>query len=123
MELVILDPPNLNRNWRFAWSESGYNRNQSLRAAARALLRSPKINDKSGRDHWEHCYSALLAGGGVQGGRVVGSSDKHAGHPHDNPVSPADVSATIHHCVGTSTEQAATLGIGVNNGKVIEELF
>lgn len=84
--------------------------------------RSPKINDKSGRDHWEHCYSALLAGGGVQGGRVVGSSDKHAGHPHDHPFSPADVSATIHHCVGISTEQAATLGIGVN-GKVIEELF
>lgn len=84
--------------------------------------RSPKINDKAGRDHWEHCYSALLAGGGVQGGRVVGASDKHAAHPHDLPLSPADLSATIHHCVGITTEQAATLGIGVN-GKVIEELF
>ena len=37
--------------------------------------RSPKINDKAGRDHWEHCYSALFAGGGVHGGRVIGASD------------------------------------------------
>ena len=37
--------------------------------------RSPRINDKAGRDHWEHCYSALIAGGGVRGGRVVGASD------------------------------------------------
>src|SRR5204863_4748993 len=37
--------------------------------------RSPKINDKAGRDHWEHCYSALVAGGGVRGGCVVGASD------------------------------------------------
>ena len=41
--------------------------------------RTPKINDKAGRDHWEHCYSALVAGGGVRGGRVVGSSDARGG--------------------------------------------
>src|SRR5439155_24085533 len=37
--------------------------------------RTPRINDKAGRDHWEHCYSALVAGGGVRGGRVIGESD------------------------------------------------
>jgi hypothetical protein len=84
--------------------------------------RSPKINDKAGREHWEHCYSALLAGGGVRGGRVVGASDARAERPHDRPVTPADVAATIHHAVGIGSEQAQTLGVAVD-GKVIEELF
>ena len=84
--------------------------------------RSPKINDKAGRDHWEHCYSALVAGGGVRGGRVIGSSDARGERPHDHPVTPADVAATVHHCVGITSEQANTLGIAVN-GKVIEALF
>ena len=60
--------------------------------------RSPKINDKAGRDHWEHCYSALVAGGGVAGGRVVGESDRRGERPHDRPLTPADLAATIHHC-------------------------
>jgi hypothetical protein len=84
--------------------------------------RSPKINPMAGRDHWEHCYSALIAGGGVKGGRVIGESDKRGERPHDRPLTPADVAATVHHCVGITSEQAATLGIGVP-GKVIEELF
>jgi len=84
--------------------------------------RSPKINDKAGREHWEHCYSALFAGGGIKGGRVVGASDARAERPHDRPLTPADVAATIHHCVGISSEQAQTLGLAVD-GKVIEELF
>ena len=84
--------------------------------------RSPRINDKAGRDHWEHCYSALFSGGGVKGGRVIGSSDARAERPHDRPLTPADVAATVQHCVGISSEQAQTLGLAVQ-GKVIEELF
>jgi hypothetical protein len=84
--------------------------------------RSPKINDKAGRDHWEHCYSALLAGGGVHGGRVIGSSDARGGHPHDRAVTPADIAATVQHAIGINSEQAATLGL-TGPGKVIEELF
>jgi len=84
--------------------------------------RSPKINDKAGREHWEHCYSALVAGGGVRGGRVIGSSDAKAERPHDRPLTPADVAATIHHAIGITSEQSQTLGVAVQ-GKVIEELF
>jgi hypothetical protein len=84
--------------------------------------RTPKINDKAGREHWEHCYSALLAGGGVRGGRVIGASDARGEHPHDHPVTPADVLATVHHCVGITSEQAAAIGL-TRNGNVIEELF
>jgi hypothetical protein len=84
--------------------------------------RSPKINAMAGRDHWEHCYSAILAGGGVRGGQIVGASDAKGEKPHDKPVTPADIAATIHHVIGVTSEQAATLGLNLN-GKVIEELF
>jgi uncharacterized protein (DUF1501 family) len=84
--------------------------------------RMPKINDKAGRDHWEHCYSALLAGGGIKGGRIIGSSDRRAEHPHDHPVTPTDVVATIFHSIGLKTEQLASLGLS-SDGKVIEALL
>jgi len=84
--------------------------------------REPKINDKAGREHWEKCYSALLAGGGVKGGRVIGSSDAKGEHPHDRPVTPADLAATIHRAIGITSEQSQTLGLAVD-GKVVEELF
>jgi uncharacterized protein (DUF1501 family) len=84
--------------------------------------RSPRINDKAGRDHWEHCYSALVAGGGVHGGRVIGESDARAERPHDRPMTPADLATSVMHAVGITTEVAATLGIPMN-GRVIEELF
>lgn len=85
--------------------------------------RMPKINDKAGRDHWEHCYSAIVAGGGVVGGRVIGASDARAMHPRERPLAPADLIATVHQAVGISSEQSQTLGVAPEGGKVIEELF
>jgi uncharacterized protein (DUF1501 family) len=84
--------------------------------------RQPRINDKAGRDHWEHCYSALLAGGGVRGGRVIGESDARAERPHERPLTPADLAATIHHAVGITSEQAAVLGVSTG-GRLIQELL
>ena len=84
--------------------------------------RTPKINDKAGRDHWNHCYSALLAGGGVPGGRVVGASDRRGEQPADRPATPADVGATILSRLGIGA--AEMTGIGLNpTGRVIEELL
>jgi hypothetical protein len=57
--------------------------------------RTPKVNGSGGRDHWPDCYTALLAGGGVTGGAVYGSSDKIGAYPATDPVTPADVAATI----------------------------
>lgn len=62
--------------------------------------RTPRVNKEAGRDHWSYCYSVLLAGGGVKGGQVYGSSDRSAAYPSTNPVSPADIAATIFHCLG-----------------------
>jgi hypothetical protein len=49
-------------------------------------------------------YSIVLAGAGVPGGTVYGSSDKQAGEPASNPVSPGDVGATIYHLLGVHPE-------------------
>jgi hypothetical protein len=57
--------------------------------------RTPKINPKAGRDHWPHCFSAVLAGGGVQGGTVHGASDKLGASPDRDGVTPADLAATL----------------------------
>jgi uncharacterized protein (DUF1501 family) len=62
--------------------------------------RTPKINASAGRDHWGDCSSALLAGGGIRGGQLVGSSDKIAAFPVSTPTDPVDVQATIYHCLG-----------------------
>jgi hypothetical protein len=84
--------------------------------------RAPKINDKAGRDHWEKCYCAIVAGAGVTGGKVIGSSDAKGELPNDTPLTPADIVATAQSLAGISSEQAATLGLSVG-GRVIEEAF
>jgi hypothetical protein len=57
--------------------------------------RSPKVNSAGGRDHWPHCFSVLIAGGGIRGGQVYGSSDRSGAEPRDNPVTPPMLHATI----------------------------
>ena len=67
--------------------------------------RSPKINkDGGGRDHWNFCYSLLMAGGGLNAGYVHGASDSIGGRPSRQPVSPADIVATIYQCLGLSAD-------------------
>jgi hypothetical protein len=58
--------------------------------------RTPRINKNGGRDHWPDCYSVLLAGGGVTGGAILGASDKVGAYPAADPVTPADLAATIY---------------------------
>jgi hypothetical protein len=62
--------------------------------------RTPKINTNAGRDHWGPCSSTLLAGGGIQGGRVLGASDRIAAYPVADPVDPVDIHATMFRSLG-----------------------
>jgi len=63
--------------------------------------RTPKINaNGAGRDHWNFCYSLLLAGGGIKAGYIHGASDRIGAFPSLNPVFPADIIATIYRCLG-----------------------
>lgn len=66
--------------------------------------RTPLINAAGGRDHWTKCWSVGFAGGGVQGGRVVGKSDALGGSPIERPVSPPEILATIYHSLGIDIE-------------------
>lgn len=72
--------------------------------------RTPKLSSSKGggRDHWSRCYSALLAGGGIARGRIVGKSDKIAGDVAERPISPKDVLATAYHLLGFDPETLLT---------------
>jgi hypothetical protein len=67
--------------------------------------RTPRINAQAGRDHWGSCQSVLLAGGGVRGGQAFGASDRIGAYPSSEPVDPADIHATMFHCMGLDPEQ------------------
>jgi hypothetical protein len=62
--------------------------------------RTPRVNPAGGRDHWPQCWTVVMAGGGVKGGQIVGSSDSIAGAPKDRPVMPGHVAATVYKCLG-----------------------
>ena len=66
--------------------------------------RTPKVNPAGGRDHWPQCFTCSFAGGGVQGGRVVGASDTIGAFPAERPVKPGDIVATIFHSLGLDHE-------------------
>src|SRR6478672_11428251 len=58
------------------------------------------------------CYSVVFAGGGVKGGQVLGKSDRFAAYPAADPVSPADLVATIYHALGIDSEIAVAAPSG-----------
>ena len=66
--------------------------------------RTPTINSAGGRDHWGSVFSVALAGAGVPGGGVIGSSDDRGGMPADRPVRPPDLAATIFQLLGISPD-------------------
>ncbi len=89
--------------------------------------RTPRARANGGRDHWPHCYSLLLAGGGIQGGRVHGASDSIAAAPREHPVRPEDIHATLYHLlgIGLNTEIHDPVGrpIRICQGTPIRSLF
>jgi hypothetical protein len=60
---------------------------------------------RDGRDHWPHCFSSVLAGAGIRGGTIFGASDGWAAYPARDPVTPADIAATIYHLLGVAPAQ------------------
>ncbi|HVA50896.1 MAG TPA: DUF1501 domain-containing protein [Pirellulales bacterium] len=66
--------------------------------------RTPKVNKDAGRDHWPPCQTVLMAGGGIRGGVLVGSSDKTGAYALSDPKTPDDVMATVYHALGLDPE-------------------
>ena len=67
---------------------------------------------RDGRDHWPHCFSSVLAGAGIKGGTVFGASDRWAAYPARDPVTPADVAATVYHTLGVDPGLEMTDNLG-----------
>ena len=104
----------LGGRWSWSWASSAARRASTARA---------------GRDHWEHCYSVLLAGGGVRPGQVHGRSDRIGAYPAAGPRvhDPPTYAATVYHCLGIDphAEIADQAGrpLRLTQGEPIMELF
>lgn len=89
--------------------------------------RTPRINGAGGRDHWPDCYSVLLAGGGIGGGRLHGSSDRIGAYPATDPVTPGDLAATLCWAFGIAPDQEVRDTTGrpfhLAVGRPLTELF
>jgi hypothetical protein len=68
--------------------------------------RTPKINPNGGRDHWPEVACAMLAGGGLRTGQVIGSTNRYAEHAKDRPVTFQEVFATLYHSLGIDVNTA-----------------
>jgi hypothetical protein len=83
--------------------------------------------DATGRDHWAQCYSLVLAGGKMPGGRVLGKSDRIAAYPADDPYTPQDLAASVLAALGVKPHQEVRDAFGRNvplsSGQVRGSLF
>jgi hypothetical protein len=91
--------------------------------------RTPRVNASAGRDHWGPSSAIAMAGAGIQGGTVVGASNARAERPETKPIGPADLAATIYHCLGIDpkteykTVEGRPIPVVPGDGRVIKELF
>ncbi len=91
--------------------------------------RTPKINSSGGRDHWPNVFSVALAGAGIQGGQIIGSSDALGEYPKDNPVTPSDLAATIYTLLGIDpahelhTSDGRPVKVAPDGAKVVKSLL
>jgi hypothetical protein len=90
--------------------------------------RTPRLNAAGGRDHWPGVWSAVLAGGGIRGGQVIGASDSIASAPETRPVAPRELVATMYRCLGIDPERILVSEAGGSrilgdDARAIEELF
>jgi hypothetical protein len=101
---------------------------RTLVVLATEFGRTPKINDREGRDHYPKAYSQLIAGGGIKGGQIYGKTDPRGGEVVDNKVGVTDFNATIAYALGMDREKEIFSDTGrpfkiAARGKPIIELF
>lgn len=100
---------------------------ETLIVATGEFGRTPKVNDKAGRDHWSRVFSAVIIGGGINGGQVIGASDVMASDPITRAYSPADLGATIYSALGVDPNSQVIDRLKrphqLNAGEVIAPLY
>jgi hypothetical protein len=90
--------------------------------------RTPKINANNGRDHYPRAWSMMLAGGGIQGGRVIGATDKDGVEVKERPVTVPDLFATVYSSLGVDPKKKNISPLGrpialSDNGVAVKELL
>jgi hypothetical protein len=89
--------------------------------------RTPKFNPQGGRDHWPNVFSTLVAGGGIRGGQVYGSSTRDGAYVASDPVTPGDLAATLYHCLGVDPRAEITdqqnRPFAISDGEVLSRLL
>ena len=85
---------------------------ETLIIAVGEFGRTPVVNANAGRDHWGSVFSCVLAGAGIAGGQVYGSSDREGGYPASDPVDAGHLAATVFHLVGINTQGTFTDRLG-----------
>lgn len=106
---------------------------KSLLASTSVLVtgefgRTPKVNGRSGRDHWAQAMCALLAGGDVAGGQAVGATDEKAQGPVDDGFTPDDLAASFFQNIGIDPQTEYVANVGrpitlIRDGQPIRQLF
>ncbi|MBI3822370.1 MAG: DUF1501 domain-containing protein [Planctomycetes bacterium] len=82
--------------------------------------RTPRLNGRGGRDHYPDAWTNFLAGGNIRGGQVIGSTDRIGARPHDNPILPPQVLASIYHGMGINLDTTVMPGPGERPVRLIE---
>lgn len=107
---------------------------ETLLLVTSEMGRKPKIGDPrsggvggAGRDHWTHCQSIVMAGGGIRGGQSYGQSDRYGEYPAVQPLTPADITKTVYHAMGindlTANDSQGRIYNLLEEGKPITQLF
>jgi hypothetical protein len=102
--------------------------NSTLIMVSSEFGRTPKINTTAGRDHWPKVFSVMLAGGGIKGGLIYGTSNSIASEPDSDPVGPEDLATTVYHQLGIVADKELMAPGGrpieiVDGGKVVRGLL
>lgn len=90
--------------------------------------RTPMVNAMMGRDHWPNALSVVMAGGGIKGGQVIGSTDERGMGPAQHPLKVEDMAASLYHAVGLDPNKEYVTPTGrpirlANDGTIVRELF
>src|SRR5262245_25417593 len=93
---------------------------ETVVATLSEMGRTPAINARGGRDHYPPVWTNFLAGGNIKGGRVIGSSDKIGAQPHESPIEPPRVLATIYKGLGIDLDHVMMPGPGSRPIRLIE---
>ncbi len=102
--------------------------NETLVMVSSEFGRTPKINRDAGRDHWPKVFSVALAGGGIKGGLIYGSSNATASEPEKDPMAPADLATSIYYLMGIIADKELMAPGNrpieiVDGGKLCQPLF